>query len=135
MSQLSTLNLRFFICDVILARRIASRIFFESFAPRLSHRERRLLLSMLDSISSFSTPSKSTVKKSSIFSTEPKSRVGKMSLRKESGLKEKTIENWLSTVLMNDLLGNFLRLSILIYLVHYFCLQIKLSIFLVLFGS
>ena len=60
---------------------------------------------MLDSISSFSTPSKSTVKKSSIFSTEPKSRVGKMSLRKESGLKEKTIENWLGTVLMKDLFG------------------------------
>jgi hypothetical protein len=89
LSQLSTLNRRFLICDVMLARRIASRIFLLSFAPKLSHLERRPVLStqLSTAASSSSTPSASTRKKSSIFSTEPNSRVGKMSFLNESGLK------------------------------------------------
>ena len=59
---------------------------FYGIGPRLSQRERRLDLS-----TPFSTlsPSASFRKKSSIFSTEPKSRVGKTSLRNDSGLKNK----------------------------------------------
>ena len=88
LSQLSTLNRRFLICDVMLARRIASRIFLLSFAPKLSHLERRPVLSTpLSTAASFSTSSASTRKKSSIFSTDPNSRVGKMSFLNESGLK------------------------------------------------